>query len=184
MLNILGALADAMQVDHAKLRQFISETPGDAASAADRRKRSMNDPSSSPEAGFRQKLGPLVRNQRLTRAQAGELLQLSNQPSELRAKLQVMVKAKELTQVEADALLPPSRPKDQGTEAMDPENVKCPVMPSRAAKRELAISHEGGKVYFCCKNCLAKFSANPKKYEVAAQQQMALTGQTAENNKH
>lgn len=182
--HILGALADAMQIDHATLRQFISDTPGDAAGAAERRKRSMNGAGSTAAAGFRQKLGPLVRNQRLTRTQAGELLQLSNQPNALQAKLASMVKAKELTQAEADALTPPSQTGDQGTKAMTPGNVKCPVMPSRTAKREFAISHAGGQVYFCCKNCLAKFSANPKKYEAAAQQQMALTGQTAENKKH
>ena len=88
-----------------------------------------------------------------------------------------MVKADELTREEADSLLPQGQADENSSKRMKTAPLKCPVMTSRDAKREFSTSYEGGNVYFCCKNCLAKFKANPKKYHAAAQQQMALAGQ-------
>lgn len=53
--------------------------------------------------------------------------------------------------------------------------IKCPVMPARDVNPELSLPFEDGQVYFCCKNCLAKFEANPAKYQKAAKQQLKIT---------
>jgi YHS domain-containing protein len=43
------------------------------------------------------------------------------------------------------------------------EKLICPVM-NMEAKKEINYTYKGKKYYFCCKDCLAKFKANPKKY--------------------
>ena len=43
------------------------------------------------------------------------------------------------------------------------EKLVCPVM-NMEAKKEINYTYKGKKYYFCCKDCLAKFKANPKKY--------------------
>lgn len=39
----------------------------------------------------------------------------------------------------------------------------CPVM-GNPIDPEVAIEHEGRKIYFCCKPCIDKFQKNPAKY--------------------
>src|SRR6185295_3584496 len=53
--------------------------------------------------------------------------------------------------------------------AVDPV---CGMMvdPTRAAGH---VEHEGTTYYFCSKGCVAKFSADPKKYLAGAREQMA-----------
>ena len=62
-------------------------------------------------------------------------------------------------------------------------SIKCPVMPGRDAKPDLSLPFEGGQVYFCCKNCLGKFEANPEKYQKAAKQQLQMTAKKAKGQK-
>ena len=62
-------------------------------------------------------------------------------------------------------------------------SIKCPVMPGRDVKPDLSLPFEGGQVYFCCKNCLAKFESNPEKYQKAAKQQLQMTAKKAKGQK-
>ena len=39
----------------------------------------------------------------------------------------------------------------------------CPVMGDEIDK-SIYVDHEGKRVYFCCKMCVAKFKADPDKY--------------------
>lgn len=55
------------------------------------------------------------------------------------------------------------------------EGVKCLVNPKAAAK--VGVDFKKGKVYFCCKNCAAKFAKNKDKMAVAANQQLVSTKQ-------
>lgn len=41
---------------------------------------------------------------------------------------------------------------------------KCPVMPDNEIKREFHVDHEGRRIYFCCKFCVASFRKTPEKY--------------------
>ncbi len=59
----------------------------------------------------------------------------------------------------------------------DLTDIKCVVNPGAAAKAETAVEFGGGKVYFCCKNCAAKFSAKPEDFAVMANHQLVATGQ-------
>ena len=104
--HILGAIAEAMEVDHDTLRKYILDTPGDAAAAAEnRRARSMGNSKSAPQAGFRKKLAPLVINQRISRAEAGQLMRASGDRTALAAEVEALVSANKLNRQEADELL-------------------------------------------------------------------------------
>ncbi len=73
--HILGALANAMEVDHDTIRKYIGNTPGDARTAYGRgrgQQRRGGD-SDSPQAKLRAKLGELVQAGKITRKEAGEL---------------------------------------------------------------------------------------------------------------
>lgn len=63
----------------------------------------------------------------------------------------------------------------------DLEGIKCIVNGKGAAKSEQFVKHLGGKVYFCCGGCKAKFVADQKLEKptmtVKANHQLALTGQ-------
>lgn len=59
--------------------------------------------------------------------------------------------------------------------------VKCPVMTSRDVDPDRSLEFAGGKVYFCCENCLAKFQASPDEYRKAARKQLRATGQASSN---
>ncbi len=52
------------------------------------------------------------------------------------------------------------------------DKLKCPVMTSRDVDPEISMEFTGAQVYFCCENCLAKFKADPGKYEQAARKQL------------
>lgn len=53
---------------------------------------------------------------------------------------------------------------------------KCPVS-GEAISKEASIDYKGGKVYFCCPGCAAKFKADTAKYQAKANQQLVVTGQ-------
>lgn len=38
-------------------------------------------------------------------------------------------------------------------------NSKCPLMPEHAADKTVTADYKGGKVGFCCKGCVGKWSA-------------------------
>ena len=57
------------------------------------------------------------------------------------------------------------------------EEVKCPLMPKRDVKEDKSADFLDAKVYFCCGNCVKKFSADPEKFAVKANHQLALTKQ-------
>ena len=173
--HILGAIASAMEIDHDTLRKYIDGQAGDAVTAANRRG------DRKTRKGFREKLTPLVQNQTITRAEAAELYKLLGDATALRKKVDEFVKAKKLTRADAETLL--NKAPVDPTETMKLDSVKCPVMTSRKVKPELFTTYQGGKVFFCCKSCLAKFEANPEQFQAAAKQQMATTGQAREKRK-
>ena len=168
--HILGAIASAMEIDHDTLRNYIGGEAGDAVTAANR----LGD--RKTRQGFKEKLAPLVRNQTITRAEAAELFRLSGDATALRKKVEEFVESKKLPAEAAGKLLA-TEPVDE-IQPRNKDSVKCPVMPSRDANRDLFATAQGGKVFFCCKNCLAKFKANPEQYQAAVNKQMALTGQS------
>jgi len=54
--------------------------------------------------------------------------------------------------------------------------VMCPVM-GEPANLALSVATEDGPVFFCCKDCMPKFKAEPQKYtEGVAEQRRALAG--------
>ncbi|MGO8749739.1 MAG: hypothetical protein ACLQNE_27605 [Thermoguttaceae bacterium] len=53
---------------------------------------------------------------------------------------------------------------------------KCPISGQKISK-DACVAYKGGKVYFCCNNCAAKFEKDKAKYEVKANRQLVLTGQ-------
>jgi hypothetical protein len=109
--HILGAIAEAMEVDHDTLRKYIGSTPGDAATEANGRGMQGNKGKSkaTPKKGFRKKLVTLVLSEKITRAEAGELFQLSGDETALRTKVEELVKAEKLTGAEAKELLSSDR---------------------------------------------------------------------------
>ena len=54
--------------------------------------------------------------------------------------------------------------------------VTCPVS-GKPASSEHTVDYKGGKVQFCCPNCPKAFTANPEKFAVKANHQLAQTGQ-------
>ncbi len=101
--HILGAIADAMKIDHDTLRKHINDQPGDAASAA-----SMRGVQRQPQRSanrFREQLTPFVANQKISRGEAAQLLGIHSNAAELEAKLNEFVKADKLTRDEAQQLL-------------------------------------------------------------------------------
>lgn len=51
----------------------------------------------------------------------------------------------------------------------------CPVSGKKAAK--VSVDHNGGEVYFCCKNCLKAFKEDASKFSTKANEQLIKTGQ-------
>jgi YHS domain-containing protein len=60
------------------------------------------------------------------------------------------------------------------------EGVKCVMISKNNAKAENSADYKGGKVFFCCGNCLAKFKQDPSKAAVSANYQLVATGQAKE----
>jgi hypothetical protein len=59
---------------------------------------------------------------------------------------------------------------------IDLEGVKC-VVADKAANPEKSAEYKEAKVYFCCENCAAKFTADTKKFAVKANHQLLATKQ-------
>ncbi|GIW93152.1 MAG: hypothetical protein KatS3mg110_1193 [Pirellulaceae bacterium] len=57
------------------------------------------------------------------------------------------------------------------------EGVKCVMISKNNAKAQSSVEYKGGKVFFCCGNCLAKFKQDPSKAAVSANYQLVATGQ-------
>jgi len=47
--------------------------------------------------------------------------------------------------------------------AVAAEQTTCPVM-GGAIDKSIFVEYKGKKVYFCCKDCVEKFKADPEKY--------------------
>ena len=60
-------------------------------------------------------------------------------------------------------------------EAKTPTAV-CPIS-GKAINKGVSIDYQGGKLYFCCPGCIAKFNADQAKHAAKANLQMVLTGQ-------
>jgi len=56
------------------------------------------------------------------------------------------------------------------------EEAKC-IFSGQPCKTEASAEHNGGKVYFCCKSCVAAFKKDPAKHATKANHQLVLTGQ-------
>jgi YHS domain-containing protein len=52
----------------------------------------------------------------------------------------------------------------------------CPVA-GKPINKAVSTDYNGGKVYFCCKGCLGKFTADSDKYAAKANRQLVQTGQ-------
>lgn len=100
--HILGAIADAMKIDHETLRKYISDKPGDAAAAYSRKSQSQTG---GPANSLRKQLVPLIETQTISRADAGEILQLAKTKAALKAKLEELVREKKLTHEQVTELL-------------------------------------------------------------------------------
>ena len=100
--HILGAIADAMKIDHETLRKYISDKPGDAAAAYSRKSQSRTG---GPANSLRKQLVPLIETQTISRADAGEILQLAKTKAALKAKLEELVREKKLTHEQVTELL-------------------------------------------------------------------------------
>lgn len=66
--------------------------------------------------------------------------------------------------------------------AQDLTGVKCILNGKKAAKASASVDYQGGKVYFCCGNCVKAFTADMKlkdkaKYTTKANHQLVVTGQ-------
>ena len=53
---------------------------------------------------------------------------------------------------------------------------KCPVSGQKISK-DASVDYQGGKLYFCCDGCAAKFKENTAKYQAKANLQLVVTGQ-------
>ncbi len=60
---------------------------------------------------------------------------------------------------------------------VDLEGIKCVVASGKPASATKAADYKGGKVYFCCGNCLGKFNADSKPFAAKANQQLVATKQ-------
>lgn len=57
------------------------------------------------------------------------------------------------------------------------EGVKCMFMVRKDVNPEKFAEFEGGKVFFCCDNCLKRFNTDPKAHATKAHHQLVRTGQ-------
>lgn len=60
---------------------------------------------------------------------------------------------------------------------VDLKGVKCIMMGKVDAKAANAVDYMDGKVYLCCKKCVAAFTKDKDKHGDKARHQMVLTGQ-------
>ncbi|MEE9391695.1 MAG: hypothetical protein V3W41_04230 [Planctomycetota bacterium] len=47
---------------------------------------------------------------------------------------------------------------------IDAKNIKCPMMPRKAAKKRYTVTFQGHKLGVCCKKCKRKFKKQPRKW--------------------
>ncbi len=59
------------------------------------------------------------------------------------------------------------------------KDAKCPVAGNKPAKAGTEVDYKGGKVFFCCADCVSKFKdkETQAKYEVKANEQLVATMQ-------
>lgn len=57
---------------------------------------------------------------------------------------------------------------------------KCPVM-GEAIDKSVSINYKGGRLYFCCQDCVGKFKKDTAKYAAKANVQLVLTGQAKQS---
>ena len=57
-------------------------------------------------------------------------------------------------------------------------DVLCPVSGKKAGK--VSVSHNGGDVYLCCKNCLKAFKQDASKFSTKANEQLVKSGQVSQ----
>jgi YHS domain-containing protein len=57
-----------------------------------------------------------------------------------------------------------------------PAGVACPVT-GRPIDKAVSIDYQGAKLYFSAPDCIAKYQAEPARYTVGANYQLAVTGQ-------
>ncbi len=60
---------------------------------------------------------------------------------------------------------------------IDIAEARCPVHSKRKMSVEHAVDHLDGRVFFCCQKCADAFRKSPEKHAIAANQQLAITGQ-------
>jgi len=65
--------------------------------------------------------------------------------------------------------------------AADIAAAKCPVS-GEAVSKDASVDYKGGKVYFCCNGCAAKFTKDKAKYAVKANLQLVVTGQAVQKS--
>ena len=63
------------------------------------------------------------------------------------------------------------------TPKIDLTKAHCLIEPKRKASAEYSVDHLEGKVFFCCEKCADQFRDSPEKHAVAANHQLAVTGQ-------
>ncbi len=56
---------------------------------------------------------------------------------------------------------------------------KCPVSGDEISK-DVSVPYRGGKVYFCCEDCIKPFKKDQAKYEAKANLQLVATGQAVQ----
>lgn len=56
---------------------------------------------------------------------------------------------------------------------------KCPIS-GESVSADASMAYKGGKLYFCCPGCQAKFKADIAKYAPKANLQLAVTGQVVQ----
>lgn len=101
--HILGAVADAMQIDHDTLRKHIGGTPGDAAEVAyGRAKRTRTEDSVD---AFGMQLRTLVQTQKVSRVDAAKLLELVENEQAFKAEVDKLLKSGRISDDLASQLL-------------------------------------------------------------------------------
>src|SRR5262249_50083823 len=75
----------------------------------------------------------------------------------------------------ADA--PKSQKADKGDLSLD--GVKCPIGDDPVDEK-LSLPYKGGRLFFCCKDCLQKYKKDPSRYAVDANRQLIVTGQAVQ----
>ena len=63
--------------------------------------------------------------------------------------------------------------------AADIAAAKCPVS-GEAVSKDASVDYKGGKIYFCCNGCAAKFKKDNAKYAAKANLQLVVTGQAVQ----